>query len=106
MKKEGGREEAGFFFPPALELPEASSKSWDPTVCLPFLPRLLMAQASLPHCSVFVYGSEVENRNVCHCYWFVSCVTTWFAGSRTKAVSPLLKPKLCALGAGRGEGNV
>lgn len=30
MKKEGGREEAGFYFPPpALELPEASSKSWD-----------------------------------------------------------------------------
>lgn len=55
---------------------------------------------------MFVYGSEVENCNVCHCYWFADCVATWLVGSRTQAVSPPLKLNLCTLERGRGEGDV
>lgn len=49
---------------------------------------------------MFVDGSEAENCNVCNCYWFADGVTTWLAGSGTKAVRPPLKLKLRALGVG------
>lgn len=74
--------------------------------CLSFFSiQVAGSRPSLPHCLVFVYGSEVEHCHVCNCYWFADCVTTWFAESRTKAVSPPLKLRPCALGGGRGEGD-
>lgn len=53
---------------------------------------------------MFVYGSEVENCDVCNCYWFAACVTTWFAEPRTKAVSLPFEPRLRTSGGASGEG--
>lgn len=102
----GGEEEAATALFLALELPEAWSQSWD-TVLFVFLfySSCCCSRRSLPHCSVFVYGSEVENCNVCNCYWFADCVTTWFAGFRTKAVNPPLRLKLCTLGGEEEKGK-
>lgn len=49
---------------------------------------------------MFVDGSEVENCNVCNCYWFVDGVIIWLVGFGIKVVRFFLKLKLRVLGVG------